>query len=160
MAETRDPQVVEHFIERFTQVLVDSGMPRIASRIAVTIMATDEGRLTAAELAERLHASPAAISGGVRYLTQLGIAQRGRERGSRRDHFTVQDDWLRQTIGQRDSILARWSSGLADGARAVGKDTPAGRRFAESVEFFEFVRKELDSVLDRWEEHRRARPTR
>ncbi|GAA1742156.1 GbsR/MarR family transcriptional regulator [Luedemannella helvata] len=157
MPGRRDNQEIEHFVERFAQVLVDSGMPRIASRIAITIMTTDEGRLTAAELAERLHASPAAISGGVRYLTQVGIAQRGRDRGSRRDHYAIQDDWLYQTIAQRDSILARWSSGLHDGARAVGEDTPAGRRFAESVEFFEFLRKEMEGVLDRWEDHRRSR---
>ncbi|MFC7484617.1 GbsR/MarR family transcriptional regulator [Luedemannella flava] len=126
----------------------------------MAIMATDEGRLTAAELAERLHASPAAVSGGVRYLTQVGIVHRGRERGSRRDHFTVEHDWLYQTIAQRDSILVRWSAGLREGVQAVGGDTPAGRRFAESVEFFEFLRGEMEGVLDRWEAHRRAATTR
>ncbi|MFC7483455.1 GbsR/MarR family transcriptional regulator [Luedemannella flava] len=119
--------MIEQFVERFAQVLVDSACPH-RLRIAIAIMATDEGRLTAAELAERLHASPAAVSGGVRYLTQVGIVHRGRERGSRRDHFTVEHDWLYQTIAQRDSILVRWSAGLREGVQAVGGDTPAGRR--------------------------------
>ena len=157
MARRYDNQEIEHFVERFAQVLVDAGMPRIAARIAILIMTTDDGRLTAAELAERLHASPAAISGGVRYLTQLGIAHRGRDRGSRRDHYAIQDDWLRRATAQRDAILARWSSGLADGARVVGEDTAAGRRFRESEEFFEFVRKEMQGILDRWETHRGSR---
>src|SRR5256885_1108722 len=46
--------------------MVEAGMPRIASRIFVALVATDSGRLTAAELAEQLPASPAAISGGAR----------------------------------------------------------------------------------------------
>jgi len=63
----RDPQAVSRFVERFAQVMVDAGMPRIASRIFIQLVATDTGSLTAADLAERLQASPAAISGGVRY---------------------------------------------------------------------------------------------
>ena len=157
MVDRRDDKEIERFVEQFAQVLVDAGMPRIAARIAITIMTTDEGRLTAAELAERLHASPAAISGGVRYLTQLGIAQRGRDRGSRRDHYAIEDDWLHRTIAQRDVTLARWASGLADGARAVGEDTAAGRRFRESEEFFAFFREEMHGILDRWEAHRGSR---
>ena len=154
MSDARDPAAVERFAERFTQVMVDSGMPRIASRIFIAILATDSVRLTAAELGEQLKASPAAISGGVRYLTQLGLVHRSREPGSRRDHFTVDDDVWYQTITQRDNLMARWSASLRDGAAAVGEDTPAGSRFAQSVEFFEFVRQELNELVDRWQAHR------
>ena len=76
----RDPAVVSRFVERFAQVFVEAGMPRIASRIFVALVATDSGRLTAAELAEQLRASPAAISGGVRYLIQVDLVSRERER--------------------------------------------------------------------------------
>src|SRR5262245_40276678 len=106
---SRDPAAVERFIERFAQVLVDSGMPLIASRIFITLVATGSGQLTAGELADQLSASPAAISGGVRYLLQVGMITRGRERGERRDHYSVADDVWYQTITQRDQLLARWS---------------------------------------------------
>src|SRR5438067_9473989 len=94
---TRDPAAVSRFIERFAQVLVESGMPRIASRIFIALVATDSGRLTAGELAEQLQASPAAVSGGVRYLAQVDLVSREREPGSRRDHYRVDEDIWYQT---------------------------------------------------------------
>jgi DNA-binding transcriptional regulator GbsR (MarR family) len=159
VAQAPDPAAVERFIERFTALLVDSGMPRIASRILITVQAADSARLTAAELAERLRASPAAISGGVRYLTQLGLVHRGREPGSRRDHISVDADVWYQAIAQRDQLMARWVANLRDGAEVLGPDTAAGRRFADSVEFFEFMRAELEQVIERWEAHRKGTTT-
>jgi DNA-binding transcriptional regulator GbsR (MarR family) len=150
----RDPAVVSRFVERFAQVFVEAGMPRIASRIFVALVATDSGRLTAAELAEQLRASPAAISGGVRYLIQVDLVSREREPGSRRDHYRVDNDVWYHTIAQRDQLLARWTASLREGAEVLGDDTPAGARFAESVEFFEFMQKELNLMLQRWQEHR------
>jgi DNA-binding transcriptional regulator GbsR (MarR family) len=151
---TRDPAAVSRFVERFAQVMVEAGMPRIASRIFVALVATDSGRLTAGELAEQLHASPAAISGGVRYLTQVNLVSRGREPGSRRDHYRVDNDVWYQTITQRDQLLGRWTTSLREGADVLGDHTPAGARFAESVEFFEFLQKELQLISERWEKYR------
>ncbi len=159
MAEDRDPVEVSRFVERFAQVLVDSGIPRIPARIFVALIATDSGRLTARELADQLRASPAAISGGVRYLTQVGLVHRGRDPGSRRDHYRVDDDVWYQTITQRDPLLTRWTSGLREGARALGTGTPAGDRLGESVEFLEFMHKELREMTARWEAYRAGRRT-
>lgn len=156
MSDAHNQADVDRFTERFVQVMVDSGMPRVASRILVAILATDQARLTAAELADQLKASPAAISGGVRWLTQLNLVHRGREPGSRRDHFSVDDDIWYRTITQREALMARWSASLREGAKALGEDTRAGRRFAESVEFFDFIRQDLDQLVDRWEAHRRG----
>jgi DNA-binding transcriptional regulator GbsR (MarR family) len=153
----RDPQAVSRFVERFAQSMVEAGMPRIASRIFILLVATDSGSLTAADLAERLQASPAAISGGVRYLTQVGLVTRGREPGSRRDHYHVSDDVWYQNIAQRDQLLVRWTDNLRDGAAVLGPDTPAGARLAESVEFFEFMAAELKDMISRWQEHRAQR---
>jgi DNA-binding transcriptional regulator GbsR (MarR family) len=155
----RDPAAVSRFIERFAQVLVEAGMPRIASRIFVALVATDSGRLTAAELAGLLRASPAAISGGVRYLVQVGLVNREREPGSRRDHYSVGNDVWYQTFTQRDAIIARWTGSLREGADVLGKGTTAGDRFAESVEFFEFMQQELHDMLDRWDKRRAERTT-
>ena len=59
-----------------------------------------------------------------------------------------------QVIAQRDQLLARWLANLRDGVDALGVQTPAGERLAESVEFFEFLAKELDDMVARWEAHR------
>lgn len=150
----RDPAAVSRFIEDFAQVLVDAGMSRIASRIFVALVATDSGRLTAADLAHQLRASPAAVSGGVRYLTQVSMVHRGREPGSRRDSYWVDDDVWYQSITQRDQLLARCADSMRTAVEVLGVDTPAGTRFAESVEFFEFLQRELRLVSERWEAHR------
>ena len=147
------------FVERFATVFVDAGMPRIASRIFVCLLATDTGRLTAAELSDRLQASPAAISGGVRYLSHVDMISRERDPGSRRDHYRVADDVWHETFTQRDTLLTRWIATMSEGIAALGEETPAGARMAESVEFFEFMQKELAGMLDRWRDYRsRPRP--
>ena len=152
--KTRDPVEVSRFIERFAQVMVESGMPRIASRIFVALTATDAGRLTAAELAEQLQASAGAVSGGVRYLTQVNLVSREREPGSRRDHYRVADDVWYSTITQRDQLLGRWTASMREGAEVLGADSPAGGRFAETIEFFEFLQRELRGMTARWQAHR------
>lgn len=150
----RDPGAVSQFIERFASALVEAGFPRMAARAFVALLATDSGRLTAAELAERLKASPAAISGAVRLLIQLGLVSRERDPGSRRDHYRVHDDaWYESTV-RREQLLDRWERSAREGMEALGPDTPAGARMAESVAFFEFLQEELPAVLARWRARR------
>jgi len=38
----------------------------------------------------------------------------------------------------------------------VGRDTPAGARMADSVQYFEFVSAELPRVQARWQEYKAA----
>jgi DNA-binding transcriptional regulator GbsR (MarR family) len=150
----RDQEAVHRFIERFASALMDAGMPRMPSRVFVALLASDSGRLTAAELAERLHVSPAAISGALRYLMQVNVLTRERRPGSRRDHYRLLDDtWYEMTL-RREQVMARWISAGREGIEVLGPDTPAGARMAESVAFFEFVRAELPALIDRWRERR------
>jgi predicted transcriptional regulator len=146
----RDAQAVLRFIERFATALVEVGMPRMPARVFVALLATDSGRLTAAELAELLQVSPAAISGAVRYLIQVGLASREREPGSRRDCYRVHDDIWHEAIARRDQVLARWEGSLREGLEALGSDTPAGGRLAETLEFFEFAQQEMPAMMTRW----------
>ncbi|MGF7473564.1 hypothetical protein WFJ45_22565, partial [Salmonella enterica subsp. enterica serovar Minnesota] len=75
---------------------------------------------------------------------------RERERGSRRDAYRIQDDLWYEAIVDRQPLLARWERALGEGVSALGADTPAGRRLAESVAFFEFLQRELPALLERW----------
>lgn len=153
-ATARDERAVAEFIERFGPVLEEVGFPRMAARVFVALLSSESGRMTAAELSERLHASPAAISGAVRFLVQIDMATRRREPGSRRDYYSVDEDVWYEVIDRRLVALTRWGDYLADGIEAVGKDTAAGARLAEMVAFFEFVRSEMPSFLQRWREQR------
>jgi predicted transcriptional regulator len=155
-AAERDREAVGRFVERFASVMVEAGIPRMPARVFAALLATDSGRLTAAELSEQLQASPGAVSGGVRYLMGVGMASREGEPGSRRHHYRVPDSVWDEVISGRDRLLARWTAVLRDGIPIVGADTPAGTRLAESVEYFEFVSAELPRVRARWREHKAA----
>jgi DNA-binding transcriptional regulator GbsR (MarR family) len=153
----RDEEAVANFVEHFAQLLVEGGMARMPARVFARLLVTDDGRLTAAELGERLHASPAAISGAIRYLEQVDLALRRRERGSRRDYYQVRDlDLWYQVMTRRDRLLERWIDGLVEGIDALGPDTPAGLRVRETREFMQFMAKELPEMLERWRVHRAA----
>jgi DNA-binding transcriptional regulator GbsR (MarR family) len=152
----RDQKAVSQFVERFGSAMAEAGMARMPSRILAALLATDSGRLNAADLAESLQISPAAVSGAVRYLSQLNLVTREREPGSRRDYYRMRDDaWYEATV-RKDQFLTLWEETLKEGVAAVGADTPAGLRLAESLEFIRFVHGELPEMLKRWREHRTA----
>jgi DNA-binding transcriptional regulator GbsR (MarR family) len=154
----RDDAAISGFIERFATVLTESGLPRMPARVFVGLLATDSGRLSAAELAQLLQVSPAAISGAVRYLTQVGMIGRARDPGTRRDQYLVYDDVWYEAILHRDQLLARWERSVQEGIEVLGADTPAGHRMAETKAFFEFLAAEMPPMLKRWRERRAQVP--
>jgi DNA-binding transcriptional regulator GbsR (MarR family) len=156
-ATVRDREAVERFVERFAAVLAEAGIARMPARVFAALLVTDSGSLTAAELAGRLHVSPAAVSGAVRYLSQFGMVSRERVPGSRRDRYRVLDDVWFEASARRDAILASWESASREGIEVLGDSTRAGQRFAQSVEYFEFLRKELDGIVTRWQQRKDGR---
>ncbi|MFJ6378914.1 GbsR/MarR family transcriptional regulator [Kitasatospora sp. NPDC092039] len=152
----RGDKAVSDFVERFAAELVVAGMGRMPSRIFSCLMAEESGVLTSAELSERLRISPAAVSGAMRYLTQVGLVAKEREPGSRRDRYRVLNDVWFESLTRRDEIMLRWIRVLRDGEATVGAGTVAGERLAESADFFEFMIDELHGMLGRWREHRAA----
>jgi len=155
----RNGTEVSRFVERFAAMLTEAGIPRMPARVFAALLATDSGRLTAAELAAQLQASPAAVSGGVRYLMGVGMVHREGEPGSRRHHYRVPDHVWDEVVSSRDRMMARWTAVMREGVALLGADTPAGARLAESAEYFEFVSAEIPRVVARWREHKAARDT-
>ena len=45
---------------------------------------------------------------------------------------------------------------MRDGMDALGPDTPAGARMADTLEFFSFLLREMPQVIERWYASRRA----
>ncbi|PVE08212.1 GbsR/MarR family transcriptional regulator [Streptomyces scopuliridis] len=153
----RDEEAVSRFVERFAADMTEAGMQRTASRVFAALLSSDDASMTSAELSEQLRISPAAVSGAVRYLTQVSMVGRERDPGSRRDRYRLHHQLWYNTFAQRDSILTRWENTLRDGAETLGRDTPAGARVAETVEFFEFLQQELLALMDRWKDHQETR---
>jgi DNA-binding transcriptional regulator GbsR (MarR family) len=144
------------YMERFASVLVAAGFPPMPARVFVALLITDSGRLTAAELAEVLRVSPAAVSGAVRYLTQLNLVHKERVPGSRRDYYRMPDDVWSDMFRLRNQVMQRWAALIWEGIELLGTDTRAAARLAEHATFFEFVSREMPEVLKRWDEYRAA----
>ncbi|MBT0771183.1 MarR family transcriptional regulator [Kineosporia sp. J2-2] len=152
----QDDDAVMRFVGRFAEELVNAGMGRMPARVWVLLLATDTGRLTAAEIAEKLQISPAAVSGAVRYLITVNMIAREREPGARKDHYRVFEQSWYEALANRDVLLNRWAAALGEGAQALG-ESPAGHRIRESQEFIEFMQDELAQMLGRWRERKRQR---
>ncbi|WP_328412304.1 MarR family transcriptional regulator [Streptomyces violaceus] len=150
----RDAEAVSRFVESFAAQLVEAGMPRMPARVFAALLSSDEGARTSAELGEQLRISPAAVSGAVRYLAQTHMVSREREPGSRRERYRVHGDQWYEALTNRETVLKRWEGALREGVTSLGADTPAGRRMAETLAFFEFVEVEIVQMMERWRVHR------
>ena len=153
-----DMSGLEQAVERLGQVLEDSGIPRMAARVFAYVLAEDRDRYTAAELAEGLDVSPAAISGAVRYLTQTRLVVRERRPSGRGDLYRIVDGDVWGTImNARLPILEHYVASL-DEAVALLDDGSAGQaRLAETRDYFAFMRAEMADLTDRWRAER-SRP--
>ncbi|KDN16621.1 GbsR/MarR family transcriptional regulator [Amycolatopsis rifamycinica] len=146
----RDEDAVRRYVESLGLVLSQIGMQRMPARVFAALMTTDEGRLTAADLAAQLQVSPAAVSGAVRYLEQIGLVAKEREPGERRDHYRLYDDLWYATFLKRDRMIMMWRDAAENGVDALGEDTPSGKRLAEMRDFLSFMLEELTGMYERW----------
>lgn len=148
--EDRDDEAMARFVERFAVELADAGMPRMAARVLVALLATESGGATAAEIGRLLRISPAAVSGAVRYLGQLELVVKERVPGERRDRYQLKADMWYEAIDRKDRQYTRWAGLMGEGVKAAGPDTAAGARLEDTRRFFEFVRGESPAMMRRW----------
>ncbi|MFJ8015183.1 MarR family transcriptional regulator [Streptomyces sp. NPDC096339] len=153
----RDPETLRGFEQRLTELLVDTGLPRMMAGVLGCLYTTDTGSLTAGELAERLRVSPASVSKAVGYLAAQGLIRRERDAGGRRDRYVIDEDvWFRAM-----EASARLNSALADAARdgaaLLGAGTPAGARLDCMGRFLGHVGEDLAKSAGHWRQAFTAR---
>jgi DNA-binding transcriptional regulator GbsR (MarR family) len=146
------------FVERFASTLADAGFPRLAARVFATLLASESGRMTAAELAEWLHASTGGVSGSVRYLVQVRLIRTERDPGTRRHAYVVDSSWYESTV-TANPFLERGEADLREGIAILG-DSPAADRLNETLELIQFLKDETRAMMRRWHEHKAALRTR
>lgn len=147
----RDPDATAEFVERFATALINGGMPRMPARVFAVLLSEDDGASTSAHLAEVLQASPAAISGAVRYLLQTRLITKEKRPGERQDTYRLYGGGWYEVLYNREPEAKHWAAVAREGIDAVGgPSSPAGRRLEDTAEFFEFLYQEMNGLLDRW----------
>jgi hypothetical protein len=147
-AEGRDPAAVAEFEQRFTEALMQMGVPRMICRVLTCLMTKDSGSMTSAELVQRLKVSAASISKAISFLEDQQLVRR--ERDGRRERYVVDDDvWYRATMasGLTNDAFAR---AALDGAEILGPDTPAGARLADTGRFLTYMGEDLLRRSEYW----------
>ncbi|MEU4195291.1 helix-turn-helix domain-containing protein [Kribbella sp. NPDC026611] len=124
------------YVERFAQMMVEGGLPRMASKVLALLYTSETRSLTAADLVGELHVSPASISKAIGYLDQVGMIRREPDPHRRRQHYIIAEDvWLKAwDISARTNL--NWAETAAEGAELLGPETPAGRRLTAMADFF------------------------
>jgi len=153
-----DPAAVHRGIEPAEQaaaMMAAAGMARMPARAMMALVAAPEGGYTAAQLAERLGASAAAISGAVRYLQQLHFIQRRSRPGERRDRYEFVHDPFASSIVGNMPVYSRLSEYIDDIAAEHTDDQGAHDRAVELAEFFRFLSTRMLQIVEDWREHRR-----
>lgn len=135
----RPAELVRDFVERFATLLAETGMPRMAARVFVSLLTADSGSLTSAELVHRLRVSPASVSKAVGYLETMELLVREPEPGRRRERYVIIDDvWLRAWRADTGAH-ARVATAAQSGSEFFGAGTPAGSRLDKMGQFFAWL---------------------
>jgi DNA-binding transcriptional regulator GbsR (MarR family) len=145
------------YVERFSEILVAGGMQRMSARLFTYVLADDAVSYTAAELAEGMGISLAAVSGAVRDLSMAGLLVKTRRPGTRADVYQLNEEDIWGTIFlSRSPFIERYRALAREGARTLPPG-PGRERLKQTAEFMDFWLQEVLTVRDRWEAYRRER---
>ncbi|MFD6418095.1 helix-turn-helix domain-containing protein [Streptomyces sp. NPDC060194] len=138
----RDEAAVRAYEERFTTVMEQSGLPRSMARVMVALLLTDDGSLTAADLAQRLDVSPATVSKAITFLESQTLVRRTPGE-SRRERYTVdQDLWYQSMIASVQALVQQVDI-AREGVTVLGPTTPAAVRLENVARFLDYVAESL-----------------
>lgn len=145
---------LQEFVEQFAAILSSTGLQRMSARVFSYILVDDAETYTAAEIAEGLDISLAAVSGSVRELIAAGLLSKGRRPSTRADVYRLHDDDVWGTIMlDRDHFLDRYQE-----TAVIGIDTlppgPGRDRLVQTAAFMEFLRAEMAELRLRWRDRR------
>lgn len=135
--------------EQAAAMITAAGMPRMPARVLMALVAAPEGGYTAAELAERLEVSPAAVSGAVRYLQDAHFARRLPQAGHRRDRYDLVADSFHSVVIGNLPVYLR----MADYVERIAAEahTPAAaERSTQMAGFLRFMAERMPQLVDEW----------
>ncbi len=146
---------IDAFVSHFGALMSASGMPGLSGHVFALLLATPQAQLTARQIGEALHISPAAVSGATKYLAEVGFTRRLRRPGSRQVvHAVVSENWY-ETLLVRNNVVEASRALFMEGSRAAGGTrTAAGRRLWLNAKLFECLGAAVSETLEKWHAER------
>jgi DNA-binding transcriptional regulator GbsR (MarR family) len=146
-AHGRDAEAVREYEETFTTLLMQSGLPKMMSRVLTCLYTTDAGSLTASELVQHLQVSPASISKAVAFLESQGLVRRERDERRRERYLVDNDVWYQSMIAAARSN-AQLAQTARQGVSVLGSGTPAAVRLENIARFVDFVAESITRAAE------------
>ena len=142
--------------EQAAAMMTAAGMPRMPARVMMALVGSPDAGYTAAELAERLGVSAAAVSGAVRYLQSIHIIHRLPHHGDRRDRYDIRDDGWHVVLTANMPLYERLAD-FVDRVADENTDAPVSvSRARDMSEFFRFLARRMPELLAEWDAERAA----
>ncbi|WP_248146906.1 GbsR/MarR family transcriptional regulator [Microbacterium aoyamense] len=136
--------------EQAAAMMTAAGMARMPARVMMALVGSPDEGYTAAQLADRLGVSAAAVSGAVRYLQSMRIIQRLSRPGERRDRYDLADDAFTGVVTANSPLYAR----LADLMEAIADDNEAAeasvRRARDTADFLRYLAERMPQIAADW----------
>jgi DNA-binding transcriptional regulator GbsR (MarR family) len=145
-------------IDRLAGVLISNGFPAMPARVFMAIVISDDGAMTAAELADTLEASPAAISGAAKYLRTVRFVTQTNVRGSRQHRYSLAESGWYASSFTRTDLYGAIARELDAGVDQL-ENSPGRERLAEVRDFFRFLERRLPGLLAEWQQELSTRGT-
>lgn len=146
--DNRGLRTALEFEEQFVAMMIESGMTPMTARVFAALFLSESGSLTATELVQHLHVSPATISNATRWLERRELVVRERE--ARRVRYFVDVDVWYRTWAESARSIARWADTARHGAGIFGTDTPTGDRLRTTSQFFELLGHDMGQAAEHW----------
>lgn len=150
MAREADSDSLAAFVEELGDLFDQMGQQRIAGRIVGWLLVCDPPEQSAAELCEAVGASKASVSTVVRGLLASGLLERLGRPGSRRTYYRVKPGaWTGLFVAKMR--FTEMLHEIAERGLELVADDPGRRgRLEEMARFYGFFRREMDRLLERW----------
>jgi hypothetical protein len=151
---TAERKAMLDYVEQFAAILSSSGMQRMSARVFTYILVDDADTYTAADIADGLSISLAAVSGAVRELIAAGLLIKGRRPSTRADVYRLNDDDIWGSIMlDRTGFIDRYRDTALIGIETL-PDGPGRDRLIQTAAFMEFIKVEMRLMRDHWNERR------
>ena len=129
------------------------GIPRMAGRVFGALLVANPTEQSAEELAELLQASRGSISGATTLLETMGLIDRVRKLGDRKDYFRNKPNTWHEAMKKEVMALTSFRTLTERGLEIIDSDDPeVTRGLREMRDMLHFMEKELPSLFARWEE--------